>query len=196
MKKLLLILLAACSTQAAVIFSDNFDSENGGVGVTNYGGLANWDVTKGSVDLIGNGFFDFYPGNGLYLDMDGSSIDSGGITSKTAFNLAPGTYVLTFDLGGSQRGDTNTVRVVLGSVFSEDFTLDSSAPLGTIIRVINVGAAESANLSFTSQDPRNNIGLILDDVLLESRSTDVPEPATLVLMAAGFGTLLLRSRRR
>lgn len=196
MKKLLLVLLAACSTQAAVIFSDNFNSENGGVGVTNYGGLANWDVTKGSIDLIGNGFFDFYPGNGLYLDMDGSSVDSGGITSKTAFNLLPGTYTLTFDLGGSTRGDTNTVHVALGTVFSEDFTLGSSAPLGTIVRVINVAIAESGNLSFTSLDPRDNLGLILDNVMLESRSTDVPEPSTLALLAAGFGTLLLRSRRR
>ena len=41
-------------SQAGVIFEDNFDSENGGVGALNYNGFDNWSVASGTVDLIGN----------------------------------------------------------------------------------------------------------------------------------------------
>ena len=43
------------SAQALTIFEDNFDSENGGNYQLNYSGFANWDVTDGTVDLIGEG---------------------------------------------------------------------------------------------------------------------------------------------
>ena len=59
-----LVGLAAGRADAAVIFSDNFDGENGGVGALNYAGFANFTVSNGSVDLIGNGFFDYLPANG------------------------------------------------------------------------------------------------------------------------------------
>ncbi|MEZ5560441.1 MAG: hypothetical protein R3E86_18090 [Pseudomonadales bacterium] len=55
----------AGAANAAIIFSDNFDGENGGVGALNYNSFAHWTVLDGTVDLIGNGFFDFLPGNGL-----------------------------------------------------------------------------------------------------------------------------------
>ncbi len=55
----------------------------------NYAGFANWDVLDGFVDLIGNGFFDLLPGNGLYVDLDGSTGDAGKLISKTTFTLDP-----------------------------------------------------------------------------------------------------------
>ena len=62
------------SANAGVIFSDNFNAENGGTGVLNYNSFNNWTVTDGTVDLIGNGFFDFYPGNGLYVDRTAAPV--------------------------------------------------------------------------------------------------------------------------
>lgn len=112
---------------------DNFNGENGGVGVLNYGGFANWTVGSGTVDLIGNGFFDFYPGNGLYVDLYGSTSDAGVLTSM-ALNLGPGTYTLQFVLAGSTRGDTNSVNVSLGALFNETFTLASSDPFAIVTR--------------------------------------------------------------
>ena len=100
--------------QAANItsLSDNFNTENGGVGALNYTGFANWDVNGGgTVDLIGNSSFDFYPGNGLYVDLDGSSSNAGVLTTKSLF--APGNYALSFKLGGSQRGTPESVTVSL-----------------------------------------------------------------------------------
>jgi hypothetical protein len=148
-----------------ILLQDSFDTENGGVGTLNYNGFANWDVTDGTVDLIGNGFFDFYPGNGLYVDLDGSSGNAGRMESKTTFALPEGTCELSFELGGSQRGDTNTVHVALGSIYSESFTLDSDDPLALISKTIIVNSASSGELSF-DHEGTDNIGLILDDVTL------------------------------
>lgn len=49
------------------------------VGELNYVDFTDWDVVTNHVDLIGNGLFDFLPGNGLYVDLCGSTIpvDSG-----------------------------------------------------------------------------------------------------------------------
>ena len=85
-----LVGLAAGRVDAAVIFSDNFDGENGGVGALNYAGFANFTVSNGSVDLIGNGYFDYLPGNGLYIDLDGSTSDAGVLTESPALALAAG----------------------------------------------------------------------------------------------------------
>lgn len=41
--------------------------------VLNYDGFINWDVIAGWVDLIGLGLWDIRPGNGLYVDMSGTS---------------------------------------------------------------------------------------------------------------------------
>jgi hypothetical protein len=110
-------LLGLCVSQtaaAAVLLSDNFDTENGGVGMLNYNGFANFTVSNsgagGAVDLIGNGFFDFYPGNGLYVDICGSASACGVLTTKQTF--APGTYDIALSIGGNAReSGTNATTV-------------------------------------------------------------------------------------
>lgn len=83
----MLVLTEAGTAQATVLLSDNFNSENGGAGTLNYAGFVNWTVSDGSVDLCGNGFCDFLPGNGLYVDMDGSTGNAGKLTSVATFTL-------------------------------------------------------------------------------------------------------------
>jgi hypothetical protein len=46
-------------------------------GVAEYTGFANWDVASGKVDLFGNGFMDFLPGNGLYVNLAGIGTEDG-----------------------------------------------------------------------------------------------------------------------
>ena len=175
-----LCLFATPVISGTVLFSDNFNAENGGVGVLNYTGFANWSVTAGTVDLIGNGYFDFYPGQGLYVDLDGST-NSAGLFSSI-LNLDPGVYELQFALGGSARGQTEVVTVNLAGIYNETFTMLSNDPLTNFTRTIIVNAPVTGTLNFydNSQD---NVGAILDDIKL----TMVPEPASMLLL--GFGLI-------
>jgi hypothetical protein len=148
------------------LFQDNFNDENGGTAdALDYSGFQNWAVTSGTVDLIGaGGAFDFYPGNGLYVDLDGSTGDAGILS--TTLTVPAGTYDLSFDLGGSARGSTETVTVTLNG-FTEDFTLGSSAPLATVTRTV-VLSGGSHVLSF-SNSGGDNVGLILDNVVVKQQ---------------------------
>ena len=139
-------------------------------GVNNYTGLPNWNVTRGSVDLFGNGFNDFLPGNGLYLDLDGSTSAAGRLESKASFDLTPGTYQLQFNIAGSQRFDSNTVTVSLGTAFSEAFTFTSATPRTTVTRTITVAAGQSARLVFDHAGGDNS-GLLLTSVKLTRNDT-------------------------
>lgn len=197
LKKILLAAAAAVAlstggAQAAVLLSDNFDSES--PTSFNYTGFANFTVSSGSVDLIGAGFFDLYPGHGNYVDLDGTTggqNPAGQLTSNASY--APGIYTLGFLLGGSQRGDTNTVRAQLGSFFV-DITLASTDPLSSYsFTFLTTGG----NLSFTNLGFSDNLGLILDDVNLSDTTASVPEPLTLSLFGAGLaGAAAMRRRKR
>jgi hypothetical protein len=194
MKQYILAGIAALAlggtAQAAVVFSENFDTEKQGL---NYTGFAKFNVTSGSVDLIGgipSSFYNFYPGYGNFVDLDGSTggkNPAGQIVTKTSF--APGTYTLNFNLGGSTRGDSNTVRVALGG-FSQDITLGSAAGLTSqSFTFMTTGGG----LSFTNLGNSDNLGLILDNVQLSSA---VPEPSTWAMMLIGFAGLAFASQRK
>ena len=164
-----------------VLFSDSFNTENGGFGVLNYGGFSKWSVSDGTVDLIGNGFYDFYPGQGLYVDLDGSTSNAGIISSS--FILAPGVYELQFMLGGNARNyPLDEVNVRLAGVYDETFSVTAAFPLTLITRQIVVSSEASGTLSFSNAGG-DNVGAILDDVKL----TMVPEPASMLLL--GFGLI-------
>jgi hypothetical protein len=174
--------------QAANItsLSDNFNTENLGVGQLNYTGFANWNVLGGgTVDLVGSpGFFEFYPGNGLYVDLDGTSGNAGTFTTKSLFD--PGQYQLSFKLGGSARGTSESVTVSFGT-FTELFTRASSDPLNTVTRLVTLSSPGALSFKNAGGD---NIGAILDDVNVKP----IPTPALLPGLI-GLGVGLLRKRK-
>ena len=196
MKRLFTIaaLCAICSAGPAaadvVLLADDFNTETLAL---NYTGFTNWNVPDGTVDVIGAGFFDLLPGHGRYVDLDGSTGNAGRLESKTLFTLDPGDYRLDFLLAGSQRGDTNTVGVSLGSAYTESFTLPSAAPFALVTRNITVAAGTTGRLVFDHLGG-DNLGLLLDDVTL-TQVTGTPEPGSLAFVAFGAVGLVLARRR-
>jgi hypothetical protein len=172
----------------AVVFTDNFDTENGGFSAGNYSNFANWNLTRGTVDLCGVNNWTYMPlSYGLYVDLDGSTGLAGRMETNTSFG--PGQYVVSFDLGGSQRGDTNTVDVSFGSLLGT-ITLASGVPFTT--HTYNVTLAASAPLVFDHQGG-DNLGLFLDNVQVQA----VPLPPSLLLLGSGLAGLgLLRFRKK
>lgn len=189
------VLLAADprTASADLIFSDNFNSENGGNGVLNYTAFANWTVSDGTVDLIGNGYFDFQPGYGLYVDMDGSTGNAGKLLSSPVFNLNPGKYELRFDLAGNHRNNANemvSVQVALGSLASQTYTLARDDDFQQFVLPFSVITAGAIPITFEGTGG-DNIGMLLDNVQLVA----VPAPGVALLMGLGIGLVGWFKRR-
>jgi hypothetical protein len=167
--------LAGCTslnalTPRKILLAEDFNGENDGVYRLNYTAFAQWDVTAGSVDLVGTPpFDDFLPTRQrMYVDLDGTSKAAGTLRSRTRFDLAPGTYRLEYKLAGTPRPNQppNTVIVSLGDVFTETITLQSYAPLQAYTHTIRVRSRESANLTFEHLGG-DDYGIFIDDIRLE-----------------------------
>ena len=178
------------SAQGAVVFSDNFNSYSPQL---NWVPPANWTAPgPGTVDLIGAGtVFDFFPGNGHYVDLDGTNGLPG--TLQTIQSFGPGAYTLSFDLGGNARGDVDKTTVITLGNFTASLTLASGAPLllQTFSFTTTGGQLAFRDLPGGNQD----IGNILDNVTLST--SVVPEPSPWSMIAVGgVGLLGIMHRKK
>jgi hypothetical protein len=180
----LLALLGGRAEALTIVLADDFDAENGGVGNLNYGPFANWEVGGAGVDLIGNGLFDFYPGNGLYVDL--AFTFNGSITSRASFG--PGEYRLSFALGNvSFAGNFVTVSLA-------DFSMSFDSTVGMPLTPVSVDfvTTSSGNLAFVAGGPSDPGGSVIDRVLL----TRLPEPHLVTLLLVPALPWLRRATRQ
>lgn len=187
----LLVTLLGLRAEAAVVFQDDFNSEDGGVPALLYDNFTNWTVTGGTVDLVGNGLYDIYPGNGLYVDLTGVTY-AGQFATKAMFG--PGEYWLTFDIGnnhGLPPVNINSVQVTLGDT-TNTYTRSGSVPLEQITARYTVTTPSHLVFQGLPIYDTDNASIEIDNVSLNS----VPEPATLGMMLVGLGAFGWRSRRR
>lgn len=185
----------ASSSFGTTILSENFDELGTGLAVTSVGAFSTINGTN--VDIVGPSLFPGLcasPEGGNCVDMDGTNGNSQGqLQSNTLF--AAGTYLLSFDLVGSQRGTTASTTVTFGN-YDQMFTLSSSDDTDGIVVNQLVTLSSPGYLLFVSDTP-GNIGDLLDDVVVSTAST-VPEPpsAFLVGSALVMGIVLMARRRR
>jgi hypothetical protein len=185
---------SAQTASAAIVLQDNFGST--GADQLNWAGDSVFTSTSppGSVDLIGaGGGFDFFPGNGNYVDLDGSTGNgnnpAGQLTSVLTFG--PGSYTLSFALGGNHRGAAAQQTVFSLGDYSNSLTLNSSASLTTY--TYSFTTTTTGQLVFTETGPSDQQGNILDNVVL----TAVPEASTWAMMILGFfGVGFMAYRRK
>ena len=185
---------------AATIFTENFDSATIALDVTQAGQFNTINGTN--VDVVGGSNFGYLcvgPESGNCVDMGGSGGDAYGDLVAT-LTLAPGTYDLSFDLIGSQRGETTSTTVSFGN-YSQTFILASGNDTSGIVvnQLVTVAGGATTlqflNNAYPGDDP--NIGALLDDVTVTTvASSPVPEPATLGLMATGLIGIAGAVRRR
>jgi hypothetical protein len=123
--------------------------------------------------------------------------------TSEAFSLLAGTsYTLTFDLAGSQRGDTNTM-----SNYGIDTTGGHTADItGGILSRNSADGFSTETLTFTTgaaipiarivfgQVGGDNVGLLLDNVALTT-TANIPEPASLMLLGAGLAAIGIWRRK-
>jgi hypothetical protein len=179
----------------------------------------------GTVDLIGtpNAWSLFGASN--YIDLDGSTRDGATLRTDT-FTFAAGDVVtLSFQLAGSQRrghgseqwnfgfqttgGNISFLNIqqvgplqvgagssAVGSGISAgDTALAYNSPWTAYSLSFLAGSAGSFT-AFIGTTSHDNIGPLVDDILLTRDTTVVPEPATWLMMIMGFGGMGAVLRRR
>ena len=171
---------------AVTLINENFNAATQGVNLTGALTGSVFSVSAGNVDVIGTNSFDIYPGNGNYIDLNGST--SGTIVSSNVTLL--GTNTLTFDYGKNVVGSAD---IFFGGTKIGALTAPSGNTLIPQLPITFNGTQTGA-LSFVSTNAGVG-GIVLDNIKLDSVATSVPEPEAFpgLLLFAG-GALMLRKK--
>lgn len=157
-----------------ILIEDDIDDENGGVAAKMVTSLSNWNITRNCIDLHGPGSTNPLPGNGLYMDLDGTYLDhdvcigAGRIESKTTFNLAPGSYKFEMIMAGNnQNFPTDTLMLTIGSVYSNTIIMEESDPFNLYTYDFTVTEATSAKIALDHKGGDEQ-GILIDAIRLRT----------------------------
>lgn len=216
------ILIFSClPASGTTVFFDDFSADGNTIGTDqlNFNAFNQFSVSEGTVDLISeNGGFGISCVTSYCVDLDGSTSNAGVLTSNS-FSLDPSlSYTLTFVMSGNQRGSsTDTVAFgINNAVLSGPTSLSfgGTDPFTTFSYEFSVPTATSGSVFFANEGG-DNIGAILDSVLIESSEqangggqsnnsggnadpdemAAVPVPATGIVFGVMLAAITLISRR-
>lgn len=190
-----------CAAKAdSIVFSDNFNTNpgqsaiaSGAIDSSTTGTFYSTDA-NGNIDIVGPSYFSYLCNtaaeSGSCVDLDGTP-GPGQITSSP-ITLGPGTYTLSYDIFGTERGVSATTTVMFGPYCDNTYTLASSAE-DVISCSFTVTSPITTEIVFTSDDPiGDNMGTLIDNVLV----TNTPEPGTIALLAIGLLPLMWFVRKQ
>jgi hypothetical protein len=219
-----ILLASAAGAQAATVLTDSFDTEGTSL---NYNSFDNFTVSDGTVDLVNHNTYSIncFGGAGKCVDLDGTTMDAGILTSDAFAFEAGDTVTLTFQARGNDRERPLDI-LLAGFVFNSvvdlthsfgggfgsgggdllgvtDFQVSDTLNFDDPYALYSVGFTALTTGTFAFQiwaDGSDNFGPILDNVSLDitPSTAAIPEPTTWALMIVGFGGVgaTLRQRRR
>jgi hypothetical protein len=198
----LAVLPASLHAIGGNVLTENFDELTPGPSLTSVGQFSAIGGTD--IDIVGGVNGSYFPTlcvapeSGNCIDLDGSSGNPQGILQSNSA-IPAGTYYLSFNLVGSQRGNTTSTTVAFGP-YNQTFTLASGDVSSGVVVNVPVTLTSASNLTFTSNTP-GLAGALLDNVVISTAPSTplTPAPSSLLLMLTGCAALLayvLWSRRR
>lgn len=150
--------------------SDDFDQEGAGrdfgPGYATVTTLANFDVGGGNVDIIGTGGSgggnDLVPGNGYYVDLDGTGNTSGSVTLTSKRGFCAGTYSVSITYAGNKRSQGNAPDTLSVNFGGSIFTVVLNASDGPTTSMIpGVTVTDGTKLIISQSPVGDNQGALL-----------------------------------
>jgi hypothetical protein len=187
-----------------IVFRETFDDFALGEDLTS---LPNgWRITSGALNVIGQGGNDPWPGNGRYLDMEGTT--GGPATLVRSFEVAAaGVYEVLGQVAGSSRANSAALRFAVPPFPGSDgtSTIVNLQPNRSFIShglrtgVLPFGSTFDLTITTPSSSIFPGIEIdgsgLLDDVSVRFVSS-IPETQTWVLLLAGLGLVAVQRTRR
>ncbi|MBN8832679.1 MAG: PEP-CTERM sorting domain-containing protein [Sphingomonadales bacterium] len=215
----------SASAQATVVFSNNFDAENGGASALNYNSFNGLNSTGARyVDLVASGDYGITcaGGSGSCVDLDGTP-GPGTLSSASSYAFSAGDLItLSFAISGNQRGygaddwtaalnfasttditewgvSVNGTTFAGGSGLADAISFSQAAwttDFPFVDFTLFARTGNAGSVSFSfATNSADNVGPLLDNVSLDISSA-VPEPATWAMMIGGFALVGAAMRRR
>jgi len=163
------------------------------------GDFSNWTVT-GDAAIASNPYFGAGTvDNGNYFTvLNAGDSSPNAILSQTITTVAGTNYTLSFDYGSGQNGGfqsitasaTDSLNNTLNSVF------DTATIVNTFVTTTFTFQADDLATTISFADYPDNFTVSNDGFLDNVSVSDVPEPSSLAVLAAGLAGATLRRRRK